>query len=107
MSYVVVILPIVALVMSIVAAAMTLWNAILALRAKERARDILHAETSVHELIEIASRRPLNQEETERARRIIESAAQHLVEKDRILIDKGLNQSSKSGERRYIHDLMS
>ena len=114
MSNVLLVLPLATLIASVVAAVMTVWNAALALRAKDRLRRKLHdgviTGTNVQQmkrLSKIAAERPLNPDEVEIARRLIEVAAQSLPTKDRVYLENGLNQSSKSGERRYIKDLMA
>jgi len=89
----------------------TYWQAANALRAKERLRRKVHEVTLKSEefrhLARLAAQGKLNDQQTEKARQLLEQLGQNLSERDRDLIWQGLHQSSKSGENRYIEDLIS
>lgn len=103
--------PLIAVAAAIVAAVMGFENALLALRAKQRLRVVLAERAGrdheVRRLMELAARRRLDKFETEVARNVIEASAQQLPEEDRRLLEKGLHQTSTSGEQRFIGDLLS
>lgn len=109
MGNILAILPIATLAAAAAGAGLTLWNAALALRAKERIRDRLRPRApELEALIEAVERHELSPDEARtKARSAIESAAQSLSKRDREFVEQGLNQPSEQAKRRYIKDLIS
>jgi hypothetical protein len=109
MGNILAILPIATLAAAAVGAGVTFWNAALALRAKERIRVRLKSRApQLEALTDAVRRRELSPEEAQiRARLEIESAARTLSERDRELLEEGLNQPNEKAKGRYIKDLTS
>jgi hypothetical protein len=90
----------------------TLWNAILALRAKARLREALERHAALNDsiktlIVELAKEPQLTDDEVASARKVIERVvADDLELDDQKRLEKGLHQRSKIGEARYIKNLL-
>lgn len=113
MSSVLAFIPSIVFLVSVATAILTLWNALLALRAKARFREALRArvlmDLEARTLVtRLAEHRRLTPVDEEAARLIIEQIAEEaLSQSDTRWIEKGLYQKSKTGEKRYISDLLT
>jgi hypothetical protein len=87
-----------------------LYEAVFGLRAKARARRLLARQAATNGVLrELAARnseRPLDETELRQAARVIEQSLDGLSDGDRRRVEQGLHQPSRSGEQRFIEELI-
>jgi hypothetical protein len=103
-------LPELATTIGVAAAAKGVIDSVLGLRAKRRAHDLLSkqaaSDPALRQLASQAAGRPLDETELREAARVIESSLGSLSDSDRRRIEEGLHQPNRSGEQRYIEELI-
>lgn len=101
-------LPTVVLLAAIVVALVSLWGAVLALRAKQRLRTAISDRPSLTDSVtELRAKKRLTEDDVDTARHIIEEATESLSENDKRRVQIGLWQPSRLGEKRYIADVVT
>jgi hypothetical protein len=105
-------IPVATLVVAAAAATRGIWQVVYGLLAKRAAQKVIVRRTGsdkqLRNLVEhFGEGRPAHADIEAAAKTIRESLKGELTETELRRVDKGLNQSNKSGERRYIEDLIS
>ena len=105
------VIPAATLVVAVAAVTRTVWETVGGLLAKRAAQRVIARRTESDEqlrnLVKQFSERPADTDVEAAAKTITESLKAELSKTELRRIGQGLNQSNKSGERRYIEDLMS
>ncbi len=97
-------------IMGVVVIATEIVDIVFALRAKRRMKKTLAGDmTSNPELMRLVqhARTGFNEAELNEATGIIFQSLQRLTDDDRRHIERGLHQGNKSGEKRFVLDLMT
>ncbi len=106
------VIPAATLIVAAATVTRTIWEAARGLLAKRKARKVIALQAASNEQLrnvvqQFGERRPADAEIEAAAKTIGESLKGQLSEPQLRRISQGLNQSNKSGERRYIEDLIS
>jgi len=90
-----------------------LWsfaNAAIALHAKSRLHRLIlqraSTDRALEELLRLADKHAFRESEVENARRAIMGVMQELSERDRRFVEKGMEQTNRIGQKRYLRDLV-
>ncbi len=96
---------------AVVVTAINLLAAFRAIRAKERFRSKVHDkmayDSRLKRLQKVAVESDLQDADLAEVHAILDAVASDLSEPDRRLVTRSLRQPSKSGERRYIANMLS
>ena len=91
---------------AVAAAGAAVKDAILTLRAKRRARALLAEKAAADPSVKALVWRSLDEADLHRAAGAISDSLAELSKEDRRRIERGLHQPSRSGERRFMIELV-
>lgn len=99
------------IVITLAAASLSLFRAIMAVRAKLRFRDLLNSrlgqDAELRKLSDSVADHPLSKAEVDRALQQMEANLTLLSTTDRLLLEPGLNRNTRTGAIRFVKEILA